>query len=395
MNDGSPPEDPSGGAGFLDALMRTLRQGSPDGASAARTIAHSMANEGRSEPNVDPGERNTVSELARVAELQVAEVTGLSVASTSALRVEVLNRSQWADRTLADYRSLLGTLTQSMADAMQGSGADDDPMASMMRSLSGLLAPILSAVTTGSMVGNLARRALGGYELPVPRTTDHHDNTISILLPNVDRFADDWSLDRTDARLWVALHEVAHHAVLNVGHIREQIDRLLQYHASSFESDSDTLISRLGDFDPTAGPDGLSELQSMLTDPELVLGAVRSTRQEAIQPELTTIVAAVSGYVDHVMDRIGGGLIGTYRMLSEAMRRRRVDANAEDRFTERLLGLELDFACYDLGAAFASGVVERAGEAGLQRLFSNPTHLPTPAEIRAPGLWLARIDLEG
>jgi len=38
-------------------------------------------------------------------------------------------------------------------------------------------------------------------------------------------------------------------------------------------------------------------------------------------------------------------------------------------------------------------VVERAGTDGLRRLFTHPDNLPTPAEVDAAGLWLARIDL--
>ncbi len=38
-------------------------------------------------------------------------------------------------------------------------------------------------------------------------------------------------------------------------------------------------------------------------------------------------------------------------------------------------------------------MVERAGEEGLRRLWNGERELPTPAEVDAPGLWLARIDL--
>ena len=57
------------------------------------------------------------------------------------------------------------------------------------------------------------------------------------------------------------------------------------------------------------------------------------------------------------------------------------------------MGLELDQTQFDRGAAFVKGVIERAGTEGLDRLFDDPEHLPTPSEVDAPGLWLARIDL--
>jgi uncharacterized protein (DUF2342 family) len=80
-------------------------------------------------------------------------------------------------------------------------------------------------------------------------------------------------------------------------------------------------------------------------------------------------------------------------MVTEALRRRRVTADPSDRFVERLFGLELTQAHYEHGAAFVHGVVERSGADALERLWKSERELPTPAEIDAPGLWLARIDL--
>ena len=38
-------------------------------------------------------------------------------------------------------------------------------------------------------------------------------------------------------------------------------------------------------------------------------------------------------------------------------------------------------------------MVERAGFEGLDPLWDDVKFLPTPAEIAAPGLWLARIEI--
>jgi len=122
-------------------------------------------------------------------------------------------------------------------------------------------------------------------------------------------------------------------------------------------------------------------------------GEMQSPAQRAMLPTLEALVAALEGYVDHVVDRAGRRLIGSYESLAEALRRRRVDRAEGERLVERLFGLELGQAQYDRGAAFASGVVERAGEEALARLWESARALPTPAEVDAPGLWLARIDL--
>ncbi|MGH9193142.1 MAG: zinc-dependent metalloprotease, partial [Acidimicrobiales bacterium] len=101
----------------------------------------------------------------------------------------------------------------------------------------------------------------------------------------------------------------------------------------------------------------------------------------------------VVGVVDHVMDDVGAKLISSYGMLTEALRRRRVETAEADRFVERLLGLELTQATYDRGSRFVAGVIERAGAQGLARLWEGERLLPSPPEVDAPGLWLARIDL--
>ena len=124
------------------------------------------------------------------------------------------------------------------------------------------------------------------------------------------------------------------------------------------------------------------------------MGVVQSDQQRAMLPEISALLAAIVGYVDHMMDKIGASLIGSYSMISEALHRRRVTADPTDRFLERMLGLELDQSCYERGRAFVDGVVERGGEDALARLWSSAREFPTPNEIVAPGLWLARIDLE-
>lgn len=215
-----------------------------------------------------------------------------------------------------------------------------------------------------------------------------------MVATNVEAFAQDWSLDGDDLRLWVCLHQLANHTVLGLPHVRARLTELLTDWAGAFESDPDALGTKLTELeiDPT-GADPMASFQEIMGDPEVVLGAVRSARQEEIHPWLTAVVAVIGGYVDHVMDTTGRGLVGSYGQVTEAMRRRRVEASASDRFVERLLGLDLTQEHFDRGRAFVDGVVERAGDEGLERLWSSAEVLPTPNEVDAPGLWLARIEL--
>jgi len=367
-------------------------------------MAMAVASEGTSEPNVEPVVRMEYESLVRVAELNVADRTGLTVSRSGTLGVRPVTRAGWASASVDAYRPYLARMTEVPDDPAAGLSAfgpggievvsgdpDDpttDPSASWLSDLIAAMAPLMASVTTGTMVGRLATRNLGSYDLPIPREGDE----ILVVAPNVAAFADDWSLPAEDLRLWICLHEVAHHAVLGVPHLRAVLVDLLSRHAGAFRNDSSELQERLGDVDLSGGPEALARLHEVL-DPEMVLGAVRSPEQEALLPRLEALVALVIGYVDHVMDDVGGTLIGSYRQVTEAVRRRRVGTGEADRFVERILGLDLTQEQVDRGTAFVDGVVDRNGADGLARLWSDKRHLPTPAEVDAPGLWLARIDL--
>lgn len=396
---GGEPGAPGGPGGLGDLpvigdLMRVL-QGAAPGSSHAREVARAIASGGSSEPNIDPTDRIALEQLVRVAELRVTDATGLQPSRGAPLRVEVVNRVGWSDRTTSDYGELFNALGESIAAGPDPDSDDTaaDPMTAMLAGLTRMIGPAMLSMTTGAMVGRLAQHALGGYVLPVPRPPG---KPMLIALPNLEDFGRQWSLDTDDLRLWVCLHEAVYHAVFGVDHVRDTVYDLLLRHASSFETNPRRLEEMLDDFDPVAGgPEALAELQQTLGSPDALLGAVRSEAQEALLPQMTALIAAISGYVDHTMDRIGAQLIGSYDRLAEALRRHRVEASESDRFVERLLGLELDQDQYERGAAFAAGVVERAGPEGLRRLFTDPANLPTPAEVDAAGLWLARIDLPG
>ena len=311
-----------------------------------------------------------------------------------------LTRTQWVLQTLDAYRPLFDGLAKAIGkrsgppatpEVHPALSADpDDPAGeAFMAQLMQLLSPMMLGMTAGSMVGHLSTRSFGQYDLPVPRpATDE----LSILVGNVTTFGDEWSIDRDDLLLWVCIHEVAHHAVLGIPHVRARLNELLLGYAESFETDPNALENKLGDLDPTS-MDPTKGMEELFGDPEVLLGAIRSPRQLELLPFLDALVMTVTGYVDHLMDRVGEGLVGSYGMVTEAMRRRRVEASSSDRFVERLFGLELTQDRYEKGEAFVEGVVERAGEDGLARLWSSVEVLPTPAEIDAPGLWLARIDL--
>ncbi|HUR49697.1 MAG TPA: zinc-dependent metalloprotease [Acidimicrobiales bacterium] len=382
------PSDPFGGMPLFGDLARMLSTQGPVNWEIARQMGRWLSTNGQPESNIDPLVRVRYEELYRIAEMHVAEATGLQL-SPGASTLRVLTRSEWAASTLSEWQPLLEKLATSLAspapalpEEVAATPGADELMAGLAQSLS----PLLLGMQSGSMVGHLARQAFGMYDLPVPRRSSE----LLVVCENVDEFAEEWSLELDDARLFIAVLELTHHTVMTRGPVRARFDELVGAYVSGFEPDPSTLEDRLSGVDPS----DMEALQSAFGDPEALLGAMQTPAQRLTAERLAAAGAALIGYVDHVTAQIGARLVGNPALLSEALRRRRVARGQGERFVERLFGLEVNQSQIDRGAAFVAGVVDRSGEEALLGLWASASSLPTPAEIAAPGLWLERISYE-
>ena len=392
-----------GGFGGLNGLLNNLTQmisGQVGHQNSLKnhtyTISRNIASEGQVETNVDPIERMSLEQIMRVAEMRIANFTGIDTSHNQVIQTEVVTRTQWLDKTIEEYGYLFQALSKAMRKSSdlqdaQDNPAPDHPMAALLLSLNHMLAPTMLAVTAGTMLGRLSHRAMNSYVLPIPRQMKA---SMLVLLPNVDDFQRQWTLPQDDLRFWVCLHEVAYRTVFGIKHVREHVRGLLKRHAEAFTHDTSEISNIFNDVNISMGPEhALSEIQTMMENPEAILSSVKSPEQKALQPELTAAITTITGYVDYVVHSISQEMLSTHSKLQEALLRHRAETGTSDKFSERMLGLELDQAQYDRGDAFIQGVIERADEQGLQRLFNRPENFPTPHEVDAPGLWLARIDI--
>jgi putative hydrolase len=249
--------------------------------------------------------------------------------------------------------------------------------------------PILLGVWAGSMIGYLAQHALGQYDLPLPLQGEPR---LTFIATNVDEFARAWSLPIEDLRYALALREGVHAAQRSVPWIRDQLVSLASAYVGAYELSEDFLESALGDLD-LSNLTALTDVPESLGDPTKLLSAMRSPRQAPLLESLQRFVSVIEGYTDVVVSRLGEPMITSFGMIDEALRRHRVERGQAAGFVDQLLGLQLDREHYERGVAFCRGVVERAGDEGLNRLWDDPLMIPTPAELEAPGLWLARIEL--
>lgn len=384
---------------LLGDLMNMLGANGPDQWETTRSFGLNVATGNVPEPNVEPMERIRLEELARVAELHVIEATGMPMSADGRrLTCVPVGRGDWTVRALDSWRADLSSMaprSQPPTPAGDPDALSEDPtggLGELIGKWAATIGPMLFGLQIGSVVGHLSHRALGQYVLALPWAPS---DELVIVTTNVTAFADDWSIPEEEAILWVCARELASHAVLSRPSVRSRIAELLDEVAASAAATQQGLAERLGGMGDSSGAPGmdLESLQGMFGDPEALLGDLLTPESRRSSDQLTAVVVVIDAYADHVAELVGRTLVGSHAQLAEAWYRRRIERGMGEEAAGALFGLDLEQAQVDRGRSFVAGVVERAGEEGLSRLWTSGRNLPTPAEVDAPGLWLERIDL--
>src|SRR5262249_17936607 len=153
----------------------------------------------------------------------------------------------------------------------------------------------------------------------------------------------------------------------------DRLVRLSTEYVSAYEVDPSALEDRFGSIDP-ADP---STLGSIAEDPDALLGAMHSPRQDEPRRQLQLLTAGLEGCAGSGLARVGAKLVPSFGKIHEAMDRHRLERGEAEVFIQGLLGLKLERHHYEQGAAFCRGVIERAGPEGLNRLWESERMLPT------------------
>ena len=382
---------PSNGfEGLLGDLLKAMS--SAPGAAwfdAAKALAVSVVADEHEAYNPDPVARIKLEELARVVSLHVAEVTGDAVDAV----VEPVTRAAWGVAALTSWRPRLEPLVASASAQPASSDALDDehadPGAAMLAKFASSMGPMFLGLQVGSTAGHLAERALGSSAFPLPWPNATH---ALIVARNLDQFAEDWSLDHDAVAAFTVARELAMRAVYSRPQIASHVDALLDAATAAQMSMQKTLLDRLGE------ADGVEDLSRLLGDPEaFVEGLWGHELPEGgrAHDALNAAVTAISAYVDEVAKVVAVKVLGDAGQLAEAWHRHRTGDSKGAEAAAAMFGVDLSKERVELGAAFIAGVIERDGFEALARLTATAEGLPTPAEIVAPGLWLARTSLPG
>jgi putative hydrolase len=383
---------PTGGDpdAFKDAplfreLQRIMQSSSgPVNWELARQAGIAAVVEAGDDPEPDPVDLHSLQEAVRVAEIHVARFTGLEPPAELA-DVQSVRRTTWVNANTESLRAVMEPAAQRMADALEraGNSAISEP-ASEAAALGGMLAqmgPILQGTQIGSVLGFLAQHVMGQYDIAVPRGGDR---ALLFVVSNITKFERDWSLQPTEFRTFLAIHEVAHRFEFARPWTTERFARLVDDYLSGMTIDLDAVQSRLAALDPNDP----GSVEDALGGGAL-FGPIMDDEQRLKLARIQAFMAAAEGYGEHVMHGVGSELLATYGQIQEAMRRYR-EGESGDPVFERLLGVEMRREQYEAGRAFCDTVAEQSDEATLAKMWDSTESMPSLPEITEPVLWLSR-----
>jgi putative hydrolase len=380
------PEDAFADIPLLREIQRVLLSGSgPVNWELARQIGIASGALGREDPSPSEEDLRGLEGAVRMSELAVADLTGMD-SPPEVSQVRAIRRAEWVESSVRGLRGLFEPgaerLARALAEARRAESDEAEGSPPLLDAVMDRMAPLLTGVQVGMVLGHLAQRVHGQYELPLPRA-DH--DALLFVVPNMAEFERDWSLPPDQFRAWVALHETSHAFGLGRPWVRDHFLGLVRETAAAMEFDLTGLQERLEGLD-LSNPEALTDALGT----ELLTGAL-TDEQRLLLRRVQAFMAAAEGHASHVMDILGVKILPEYARIEEAMKRRHEERSQEEQAVERLLGIEMKVDHYRLGRAFSDRVAEQTDERTLSRMWDSSESLPSMPELEEPTLWLSRM----
>jgi coenzyme F420 biosynthesis associated uncharacterized protein len=247
-------------------------------------------------------------------------------------------------------------------------------------------------VTTevGVVLGYLAQRVLGQYELVLLDEAEASaPPRLLFVLPNLGQAMRSFQAREDEFMTWVALHEVTHAVQFAAvpwlhGHVAGLVSELLRSAELRMDSGHRLRLPSRPEIRRVSGALRRGDLISIVASP-----GERDTLDR-----VQAVMAVIEGHAEHVMDAVAPDLLPSLPQLRAALDRRRQSQSGLSRLVAKLLGLELKLRQYEQGKYFCDAVVRAAGPEALTRVFSGPEALPTLAELAEPTAWLRRLGFQ-
>lgn len=333
--------------------------------------------------------RKVVAELRQLAAVvaePVRELTGLPGGPDDGT-VAVVDRPGWIRANVDGFRVVFDPLMQRMA----ATAAAPQP--------GSVITAVGSRVTgmqAGLILAYLAGRVLGQYELflpPDPQTpgADAPAGRLTLVAPNIVMVERELDVDPHDFRRWVCLHEETHRTQFtSVPWLRPYVQEQMTDFLLASDLDPASILARL-----RAAADAVAGAVRGSEGGESLIEAMQSPRQREILDRMTSVMTLVEGHGDYVMDAVGPAVVPSVSEIRAKFSARRGSAGRMEQALRRVLGIDLKMKQYEQGARFVRTVVDQAGMATFNKVWTSPATLPTKSELARPEEWLERVDGSG
>jgi coenzyme F420 biosynthesis associated uncharacterized protein len=338
--------------------------------------------------------------LTAVVQQPVRELTGLT-SQGEAGPVAVVDRPGWIRANVGGFRVVLEPLAEKLAErsnAMPAAG-----------SVFGAIGSRATGMQAGLILAYLSSRVLGQYELFLPpgeggaaaNGVNGNGNgnassngaangasvgRLTLVAPNIVMVERELGVDPHDFRRWVCLHEETHRVQFtSVPWLRGYVQGMMTEFLLASDLDAGAILDRMRSA-ATAVADAVRGGEG-----ESLVEAMQTPAQRALLDKLTAVMTLVEGHGDYVMDAVGPRVVPSVADIREKFSHRRGSTSRPEQFLRRILGIDLKMKQYEQGSRFVAAVVEEAGMAGFNRVWTSPETLPTRAELANPREWLERV----
>lgn len=328
--------------------------------------------------------RKDLAEAVPRSEDLVEEASG--IARPAPVGWGIVNRSDWVDANIAGMSRLLEPITKKVSARMETL-----PTAVRIAQRTAL------STEVGVLLGYISRRVLGQYDVLVSdaarearprrrRGGPPEGTSLYFVGQNIVETERRLGFAPQDFALWVAVHEVTHRfQFAGVPWLKDRFLELVETYLGSLQLDARGLASRMA----AAGRRLMSS--SVPSEEKSPVYLLSSEPQRKLLDELQALMAVVEGHGNYVMDAVGREIIPSFARMRRVFDARRQQTTAIQKIFNQIIGLEMKLRQYELGQSFCEFVAEREGPRALERLWAEPSMLPSLSELKEPQVWLRRV----
>jgi coenzyme F420 biosynthesis associated uncharacterized protein len=312
------------------------------------------------------------SAVTTQAEQLVGDFTGLHAPGTASACV--LDRPQWVHANVASMRRMLHPLTARVGERMARS-----PVAPIGRRVAG--------TEMGVLLGFMAQRVLGQYDLLVPDDPDEPGDRDAVYYvgANILSLEKRYAFRPRDFRLWIAIHEVTHRAQFTaVPWLKRYFLSLVDRALAIVDPDPGRLVQAM-----VRAADELRKGRNPLDDGGLV-ALFASSEQRGVLAQVQALMSLLEGHGNSVMNELGRLHINGQERMARVLQARRRSRGISG-VLYKLLGFESKLRQYEVGEAFVAAVERAGGPRAIDAAWRGPESLPTMDELARPEEWLARV----